>query len=114
MDCMLRKINTGNFYMDQSDATMNELNGEFSITRSYNSKGTDQHSMFGRGWSFNYDQSLSQMEDGSLLYMRGDGSYLIFDKNEDGSYTTPDGYVYVSRNRIQNWGTTGSKICQRY
>ena len=41
-----------------------------------------------------YDQSLSQMEDGSLLYMRGDGSYLIFDKNEDGSYTTPDGYVY--------------------
>ena len=50
--------------------------------------------MFGRGWSFNYDQSLSQMEDGSLLYMRGDGSYLIFDKNEDGSYTTPDGYVY--------------------
>ena len=87
-------LNTGNFYMDQSDATMNELNGEFSITRSYNSKGTDQHSMFGRGWSFNYDQSLSQMEDGSLLYMRGDGSYLIFDKNEDGSYTAPDGYVY--------------------
>ena len=31
--------------MDQSDATMNELNGEFSITRSYNSKGTDQHSI---------------------------------------------------------------------
>ena len=27
-------LNTGNFYMDQSDATMNELNGEFSITRS--------------------------------------------------------------------------------
>ena len=26
--------------------------------------------------------------------MRGDGSYLIFDKNEDGSYTAPDGYVY--------------------
>ncbi|MCJ8046309.1 DUF6531 domain-containing protein [Blautia sp. NSJ-166] len=45
---------------------MNELNGEFSITRSYNSKGTDQHSMFGRGWSFNYDQSLSQMEDGRI------------------------------------------------
>ena len=22
--------------------------------------------------------------------------------------------TYVSRNRIQNWGTTGSKICQRY
>lgn len=87
-------LNTGNFYMDQSDAVMNELNGEISITRSYNSKGTDQNSMFGRGWSFNYDQSLSQMEDGSLVYMRGDGSYLIFEKLEDRSYAAPNGYVY--------------------
>ena len=87
-------LNTGNFYMNQTDASMKELNGEFSIVRSYNSKGTDQNSMFGRGWSFNYDQSLSQMEDGSILFMRGDGSYLFFTKNEDGTYTAPDGYVY--------------------
>ena len=50
--------------------------------------------MFGRGWSFNYDQSLfSNGGRKSSVYER-DGSYLIFDKNEDGSYTAPDGYVY--------------------
>lgn len=88
-------LNTGNFYMDQADVSMKELNGEFSIIRSYNSKGTDQNSMFGRGWSFNYDQSLVQMEDGSILYMRGDGSYLFFEKKEDGSYSCPAGYEYA-------------------
>ena len=31
-------LNTGNFYMNQTDASMKELNGEFSIVRSYNSK----------------------------------------------------------------------------
>ncbi len=31
-------LNTGNFYMDQTDASMKELNGEFAIVRSYNSK----------------------------------------------------------------------------
>ena len=46
-------LNTGNFYMDQTDASLNDLGGEFGITRSYNSKGTDQNSLLGRGWSFN-------------------------------------------------------------
>lgn len=87
-------LNTGNFYMEQKDVSINDLGGEFTITRAYNSKGTDQNSMFGRGWSFNYDQSLIQMEDGSILFMRGDGSYLFFTKNEDGTYTAPTGYEY--------------------
>lgn len=87
-------LNTGNFYMDQSDASLNDLGGEFSITRSYNSKATDRNSMFGRGWSFNYDQALSMLEDGTILYMRGDGSTLFFEKNEDGSYSAPNGYEY--------------------
>ena len=50
--------------------------------------------MFGRGWSFNYDQALSQLEDGTVLFMRGDGSVLFFNKNEDGTYTAPAGYEY--------------------
>ena len=44
-------LNTGNFYMDQSDATMNELNGVILHYKKLQFKGTDQHSMFGRGWS---------------------------------------------------------------
>ena len=53
-------LNTGNFFMEQEDAILPELNGEFAIRRSYNSKGTDQNSMFGRGWSFEYGQALSK------------------------------------------------------
>ncbi len=87
-------LNTGNFYMDQQDVSMDELGGEFTITRSYNSKAADKNSLFGRGWSFEYDQSLTQLEDGTVLYLRGDGSVLFFDKNEDGSYSAPTGYPY--------------------
>ncbi len=87
-------INTGNFYMEQSDAALPELNGEFEILRSYNSKATDQNSYFGRGWSFEYEQTLSQMEDESLLYTRGDGSYLFFTPNGNGTYAAPEGYNY--------------------
>lgn len=87
-------LNTGNFYMEQQDVSMNELGGEFTITRSYNSKAADKNSLFGRGWSFDYDQSLAQLEDGTILYLRGDGSVLFFDRNEDGSYTAPAGYPY--------------------
>lgn len=64
-------LNTGNFYMEQQDVSMNELSGEFTITRSYNSKAADKNSLFGRGWSFDYDQSLAQLEDGTILYLRG-------------------------------------------
>ena len=87
-------LNTGNFFMEQSDAVLPELNGEFSILRSYNSKGTDQNSMFGRGWSFTYDQSLSKTEDGSVVFTRGDGSYLYLTPNGDGTYQAPKGYDY--------------------
>lgn len=87
-------LNTGNFYMDLSDAEMDEFGGTFSIFRSYNSKASDKNSVFGRGWSFNYDQSLAQLEDGTILYMRGDGSVLFFTRNEDGTYTAPEGYEY--------------------
>lgn len=87
-------LNTGNFYMDQTDATMNELGGAFSIGRGYNSLSADLNSMFGRGWSFSLDQGLYPAKDGELIYTRGDGSYLYFTPNGDGTYTAPTGYVY--------------------
>lgn len=39
-------LNTGNFFMEQKDAKLQELDGEFSILRSYNSKATDQNLLF--------------------------------------------------------------------
>ena len=79
--------------MEQEDTALADLGGEFALTRNYNSKGADQVSMFGRGWSFEYERSLTQMEDGDIFYTRGDGGYLYFARNEDGSYTltNPEG-----------------------
>ena len=87
-------LNTGNFYMEQTDVSINELGGAFAINRSYNSLSAGSNSMFGRGWSFAYDQILSQTAEGNILYKRADGSYLIFTKNADGTYSAPTGYIY--------------------
>ncbi len=90
-------LNTGNFYMEQEDASLADLGGTFAFMRDYNSKGTDQVSMFGRGWSFEYERGLTQTEDGGIFYTRGDGGYLYFARNEDGNYSAPAGYVLELR-----------------
>lgn len=87
-------LNTGNFYLNQTDAELPELGGNFLIDRTYNSKGAEYNSLFGRGWSFGYDQYLTRMENGSILYKRGDGSFLLFQCDENGNYYAPEGYSY--------------------
>ena len=88
-------LNTGNFYMDETDVSMNELGGAFEIGRGYNSLSAEMNSMFGRGWSFTYDQALYPAGNGELMYKRGDGSFLFFTPNGNGTYTAPDGYTYT-------------------
>jgi len=53
--------------------------------------------MFGRGWSFEYERGLTQTEDGGIFYTRGDGGYLYFTRNEDGSFSAPAGYALELR-----------------
>lgn len=88
-------LNTGNFYFNAVDVSITDLNGEFSIDRTYNSKADGANSMFGRNWSFVYDESLSLCEDGSIMYSVGDGKTLYFTANGDGTYTSPAGYYYT-------------------
>ena len=87
-------LNTGNFCMDLADASLEDLGGTFTIGRSYNSRGYGLPGSFGVNWTFAYDQTLSLAEDGSILYAAEDGSILFFDRQEDGSFTAPAGYVY--------------------
>lgn len=93
-------LNTGNFYMNQTDISISDLNGNFAIERTYNSKGAGYNSIFGRGWQFAYSESLSRTEDGSFVYSRGDGSAVHFTKQDDGSYACPDGY-YLTFSKIK-------------
>lgn len=85
-------LNTGNFYMDQTDISIPDLNGEFAITRSYNSKSFDVNSMFGRGWQFDFAEQITKRADGSIAYRRGDGSTVNFYADGIGGYVCDAGY----------------------
>lgn len=87
-------LNTGNFYMEKTDISIDDVAGEFSISRTYNSKSADINSMFGRGWQFEYAQQLSKLGDGTIVYRRDDGSSIYFADNGDGTYSCDSGYYY--------------------
>lgn len=84
-------LNTGNFYLNRTDVSIPDYTGDFAIERNYNSRGAGLNSVFGRGWSFEYGEQLSQAENGDLNYRRADGSILRFTKKGDG-YQAPAGY----------------------
>lgn len=84
-------LNTGNFYMNQTDVSIPDYNGDFSIERTYNSKTAGYNSIFGRGWQFAYSESLSKTSNGEYVYSRGDGSALYFEPDGKGGYSCPAG-----------------------
>ena len=84
-------LNTGNFYLDRTDVSITDIDGKFEITRAYNSKAAGINSLFGRGWSFAFNEQLSSDEDQNLYYTRTDGSILKFTKDGD-KYRAPSGY----------------------
>lgn len=87
-------MNTGNYYFDSIDATSSEYNGEFTLSRSYNSIGSKGTGVFGNGWSFEYSQRISRKADGSYIYTLGDGKQLVI-AYENGKYLTPIGYDFA-------------------
>lgn len=97
-------LNTGNFYMDQTDISIADLNGDFEINRSYNSKGSEANSVFGRGWQFDFAEQLIKRADGSIAYRRGDGSIINFYSTGDNKYVSDAGY-YLNMQAI----VTGTK-----
>lgn len=106
-------LNTGNFYMDQEDVSMDEFGGKFKILRSYNSKSGGYDSYFGKGWEFKYSEKVVEIvepKEGNeqnnennkdeenkeenqkkLIYYKGDGASITFKMTKEGYYRSPDG-----------------------
>ena len=84
-------MNTGSFYMSQTDAELPELSGSFDITRSYNSILAEYGMEFGMGWSSPFNEHLTLLPDGRILYHRADGKGMAFEKNGE-NYRAPAGY----------------------
>ncbi|MBD5528485.1 MAG: DNRLRE domain-containing protein [Lachnospiraceae bacterium] len=87
-------LNTGNFYMEQTDAEIPDIGGSFAFTRQYNSKGAGYAGSLGYGWSTPFDERLGELSDGMILWLSGTGSIVAFNKTA-GGYAAPAGYDYV-------------------
>ena len=81
-------FNTGNFFMMQTDYAYEDLGGaNLNIVRTYNTKAEAENGPFGAKWENDFTQHLMFYGDGSLAYIKPDGSYVFFYPQEDGSYT---------------------------
>lgn len=92
-------LNTGNFILEATDATVPELEGDFALKRTYNAQGEGELSPFGRNWSFPWDESLAMQENGSVVYAAGDGKLFWFDPDGSGSFS-PHADTGMSLKRI--------------
>ena len=98
-------LNTGNFYMEQQDALLSEIGGDFGITRQYNSLGAAYKGSMGYGWNFAYDERLGELSDGSVLWLQSSGGILTFAKSGEG-YLAPAGQDYVLEETQEGWTVT--------
>ena len=87
-------LNTGNFYMEQTDATIADIGGDFAFTRQYNSMGAGYAGSLGFGWSTPFDERLGELSDGTMLWLSGTGSIVAFEKEGNG-YRAPAGQAYA-------------------
>lgn len=84
----------GSFYMNQTDASIDDLGGPFNIERSYNSVTPYFRSDFGMGWSSLTNEKIMVLPGSTIIYVREDGKGLVFEKSGDKTYRAPEGYDY--------------------
>lgn len=97
-------LNTGNFYLSQTDIEIPSDGESFGVTRSYNSRGASVDGMFGRGWRWDYDEHLTRLDENTYYYTRGDGSSLPLAYGGDGCWHGPDGYRYTLTRKVTGAG----------
>ncbi|MBH8609076.1 DNRLRE domain-containing protein [Thermoactinomyces sp. CICC 10521] len=89
-------VNTynGNFYLEDSDVSIDGRGTGLSIDRSYNSRSKSS-GIFGYGWTSNLEQSLRMSYSGPIVYTDADGTTHTF-APEYGSEGTPTGTYKAS------------------
>lgn len=100
-------LNTGNFYLAQEDFSYTDSFGTFALQRSYNGLNAGRLGSFGRGFTSLFDESISALSDGTIVYNREDGSSLYFHPDGNGGYETPEGYQ-LSLEKIRTGERTGT------
>ncbi len=83
-------LSTGNFVMERVDASVPEVEGDFQLVRTYNSKAADVAGAFGRGWSLEWDASLSMTDANTIAYSAGDGKVYFFGRASGLTFRCPE------------------------
>jgi len=97
---------TGNFYYNVEDLSIPDFGGKFTISRAYNAKTGVHRGVFGNRWESDFSQYLAFMADHSVAYIRSDGNTIDFQKNPDGSYSTPVGENSTLEKRADDYKLT--------
>jgi RHS repeat-associated protein len=91
-------VATGNMSMAQTDILIPFKETPLELSRTYNSQD-DFSGGFGYGWRSNFDISLSEQLDQSVVEVDGDGVYTIYTSNGNGTYTPSAGkYSQLTKN----------------
>jgi RHS repeat-associated protein len=90
-------VNTynGNYYLEDSDISIDGRGPNLDLTRSYNSRANTS-GIFGANWTSNIEQKITDSGNGPILYQDGDGTYHTFTPPASGTgvYDHPSG-VYL-------------------
>jgi len=69
-------LSSGNTYIKRTDVRLPGLGGGLTLSRTWSSMGGG--GIFGAGWTSNYDESVYPGNDGTMKYLRSDGSVWSF------------------------------------
>lgn len=91
-------VANGNMFTSQTDILVPGLGIPLELSRTYNSQD-DFEGCFGYGWRCNYDVSLAEQSDGSVIEIDEKGVHTVYTKNPDGSYAaSPGKYSELTKN----------------
>ncbi len=93
----------GNLHITQRDLMLPARGWGLGIeiARDYNSHNADYKTMFGYGWTFQYNVYLVEEPDSSVIFVEGDGSFHNFTYN-GGTYTSPPGKEMRLKKNLDN------------
>lgn len=91
-------VATGNMFTSSTDILIPSKEIPLELSRTYNSQD-DFNGSSGYGWRSNFDITLSEQPDHSVIEVDEKGVYTIYAKNPDGTYTPSAGkYSTLTKN----------------
>lgn len=99
----------GNMVMQQTDLAVSGRGIPLEITRTYNSRKSDEAGMFGYGWKSNVEAQLIDSGNGPIILIDGDNTRHTFGEKVGGGYIAAGGvYLDLVKNSDSTYTLTGA------